>query len=70
MRVLIILNPASGKSTGNSTLEAVNRQFTNSKVDFEIYESKKGDDLGYGRSCSPKRWFQIGGGCWWRWDGI
>ncbi len=47
MRVLIILNPASGKSTGNSTLEAVNRQFTNSKVDFEIYESKKGDDLGY-----------------------
>jgi YegS/Rv2252/BmrU family lipid kinase len=46
MRVLIILNPASGKSTGNSTLEAVNRQFANSKVDFEIYESKKEDDLG------------------------
>ena len=46
MKVLIILNPASGKNTIELMREAVTRQFTNSKIDFEIYESKKEDDLG------------------------
>jgi diacylglycerol kinase family enzyme len=46
MKVLIILNPASGKNAIELIREAVTRQFANSKVDFEIYESKKEDDLG------------------------
>ena len=43
MKVLILLNPASGKNTIELIREAVTRQFTNSKIDFEIYESKKED---------------------------
>ena len=46
MKVLIILNPASGKNALELIREAVTRQFANSKVDFEIYDSKKEDDLG------------------------
>jgi YegS/Rv2252/BmrU family lipid kinase len=46
MKVLIILNPASGKNTIELIREAVTRQFSNSKVAFEIYDSKKEDDLG------------------------
>jgi diacylglycerol kinase (ATP) len=46
MKVLVILNPASGKNTTELIREAVTLQFANSKVDFEIYESKKEDDLG------------------------
>ena len=41
MKVLIILNPASGKNTIELMREAVTRQFTISKIDFEIYESKR-----------------------------
>jgi len=46
MKVLVILNPASGKNTIELIREAVTRQFTISKIAFEIYESKREDNLG------------------------
>jgi len=46
MKVLIILNPASGKNVSEPARDLITRQFTNSKIAFEIYESKKEDDLG------------------------
>jgi diacylglycerol kinase (ATP) len=46
MKVLIILNPASGKNVSEPARDLITRQFIDSKVAFEIYESKKEDDLG------------------------
>jgi diacylglycerol kinase (ATP) len=46
MKVLIILNPASGKNVSEPARDLITRQFTDSKVAFEIYESKKEDDIG------------------------
>ena len=46
MKVLIILNPGSRKNVSEPSRDLITRQFTNSKIAFEIYESKKEDDLG------------------------
>jgi len=46
MKVLIILNPASGKNATEPIRDVISHQFAHSKIDFEIYESKKEDNLG------------------------
>ncbi|MCX6013557.1 MAG: diacylglycerol kinase family protein [Chloroflexi bacterium] len=46
MKVFIVLNPASGKNAREPILEAISRHFTGSQLDYEIYETVKGDKLG------------------------
>jgi YegS/Rv2252/BmrU family lipid kinase len=46
MRALIILNPASGKKTAAPIIESINTQFKDSKIEFEIYKTKKEDNIG------------------------
>jgi YegS/Rv2252/BmrU family lipid kinase len=46
MKVLVILNPASGKKTAAPIKEAINTQFKDAKIEFEIYETKKEDNIG------------------------
>jgi diacylglycerol kinase (ATP) len=46
MKAFIILNPASGKQASEPINEAINRYFTNSHIDYEIYETKKDDKPG------------------------
>jgi diacylglycerol kinase (ATP) len=46
MKAIVILNPASGKKTGEPINEAVKRYFTGSNIDYEIYETKKDDKPG------------------------
>ena len=45
MRALIILNPASGKKTAAPIIESINTQFKDSKIEFEIYKTKKEDNI-------------------------
>ena len=46
MKVLVILNPASGKKTAEPIIESINTQFKDSKIEFEIYKTKKEDNIG------------------------
>lgn len=46
MKAFIVLNPASGKKTGEPINEAIKRYFTGSNIDYEIYETKKDDKPG------------------------
>jgi diacylglycerol kinase (ATP) len=46
MKALIILNPASGKKTSEPIKEVISRRFKDSQIDFEIYETKKEDNIG------------------------
>jgi YegS/Rv2252/BmrU family lipid kinase len=46
MKALIVLNPAAGKNAREPMIEAIGRYFTNSKIEYEIYETVKGDKLG------------------------
>jgi len=46
MKAFIILNPAAGKNAREPILEAINRYFTNSQIEYEIYETTKGDKPG------------------------
>jgi diacylglycerol kinase (ATP) len=46
MKVFIVLNPAAGKNAGESIREAISRYFTSSQIDYEIYETQKGDKAG------------------------
>jgi diacylglycerol kinase (ATP) len=46
MKALIILNPASGKKTAEPIKESINTQFKDSQIEFEIYETKKEDNIG------------------------
>ena len=46
MKALIILNPASGKKTAEPIKEAINRRFKDFQIDFEIYDTKKEDNVG------------------------
>jgi diacylglycerol kinase family enzyme len=45
MKVLVILNPASGKKTAEPIIESINTQFKASKIEFEIYKTKKEDNI-------------------------
>lgn len=47
MKAFIILNPASGKSSGAVVREAISRYFTGSRIDYEIHETIKEDKPGY-----------------------
>ena len=46
MKAFIILNPAAGKNAREPIREAITRYFTISKIDYEIHETIKGDQLG------------------------
>jgi diacylglycerol kinase (ATP) len=46
MKAFIVLNPAAGKNDREPILEAINRYFTSSQIDYEIYETLKGDKPG------------------------
>ncbi len=46
MKVFIVLNPAAGKNSREPIREAINRYFTSSQVDYEIYETTKEDKPG------------------------
>jgi uncharacterized protein YgbK (DUF1537 family) len=46
MKALIILNPASGKKTAEPIKESINTQLKDSQIEFEIYETKKEDNIG------------------------
>lgn len=46
MKALVILNPASGKKTAEPIKESINTQFKDAKIEFEIYETKKEDNIG------------------------
>ena len=46
MKVLVILNPASGKKTAEPIIESINTQFKASQIEFEIYKTKKEDNIG------------------------
>ena len=45
MKVLVILNPASGKKTAEPIIESINTQFKASQIEFEIYKTKKEDNI-------------------------
>jgi diacylglycerol kinase (ATP) len=46
MKAFIVLNPAAGKNAREPIHEALNRYFTVSQIDYEIYETVKGDKPG------------------------
>ena len=46
MKAFIVLNPASGNNSSEQIREAIIRQFASSQIDYEIYETIKGDKLG------------------------
>jgi diacylglycerol kinase (ATP) len=46
VKALIVLNPAAGKNSGEPIREAISRHFTSSQIDYEIYETVKGDKPG------------------------
>ena len=46
MKAFIVLNPASGKNARETIREAISRYFTSSQIDYEIYETVKGDKPG------------------------
>jgi len=46
MKILVILNPASGKKTAEPIIESINTQFKASQIEFEIYKTKKEDNIG------------------------
>ena len=46
MKALIILNPASGKKAAEPIREAIDKRFKDSQIAFEIYETKKEDNIG------------------------
>jgi diacylglycerol kinase (ATP) len=46
MKVFVVLNPAAGKNSREPILEAINRYFASSPINYEIYETTKGDKPG------------------------
>jgi YegS/Rv2252/BmrU family lipid kinase len=46
MKVLILLNPASGKNAREPLREAISRYFPDSQIDYEIHETVKGEKTG------------------------
>ena len=46
MKVFIVLNPASGKSSQEPIREAIHRYFTSSQIDYDIFETTKEDQPG------------------------
>jgi diacylglycerol kinase (ATP) len=46
VKALVVLNPASGKNSGELIRKALARYFTGSQIDYEIYETVKGDKPG------------------------
>lgn len=46
VKALIVLNPASGKNSGEPIRKEIARYFTSSHIDYEIYETVKGDKPG------------------------
>jgi diacylglycerol kinase (ATP) len=46
VKALIVINPAAGKNSGEPIRKAIARYFTSSQIDYEIYETVKGDKPG------------------------
>lgn len=46
MKALIVLNPAAGNNSRELVLDVVKRNFTGAQIDYEIYETLKGDKVG------------------------
>ena len=46
MKVLIVMNPASGKNSREPIRETISRYFTGSQIEYEIYETVKEDKPG------------------------
>lgn len=45
-KAFIVLNPVSGKNAREPIIEALSRHFASSRIDYEIYETVKGDKAG------------------------
>jgi diacylglycerol kinase (ATP) len=45
-KAFIVLNPAAGKNAREPIIEAIRRGFSASQIDYEIYETVKGDKAG------------------------
>jgi diacylglycerol kinase (ATP) len=46
MKIFIVLNPAAGKNAREPIREAISRHFISPKIDYEIYETIKGEKPG------------------------